>query len=56
MTYLQDSVGGVPLTAEQRPLFFKHPVRVPKAGLTDEQHAELEQFEAGRAKKHEQQW
>lgn len=47
---------GVPLTAEQRPLFFKHPVRVAKADLSDDRHAELVEFEAGRAKKHEQQW
>ena len=53
---LQESVRGVPLTAEQRPLFFRHPVYVPKSGLTDEEHADIQRHEASRAKKSEEDW
>jgi hypothetical protein len=46
-------VEGTPLTAEQRPLFFKHANRVPKGDLSDSAHQQLVEFEETRAKNHE---
>ena len=53
---MQERVTGAPLTAEQRPLFFKHAQRVPKGDLTEDQHSRLVAFEQARAVRHEQEW
>lgn len=38
------------MTAMQRPLFFRHPARVPKADLCDEEYEDLQRLEERRAK------
>lgn len=50
---LQETPTGAPLTAMLRPLFFRHPIRVPKADLTDAQHQRVVAYEEERAKRHE---
>lgn len=47
---------GTPLTAEKRPLFFRHTARVPKGDLTEEQWRGLVEFECGRAVEQEKKW
>jgi hypothetical protein len=50
---LQEPVPGAPLTAEQRPLFFRHAAQVPKGSLAEEDHAYMVEVEADRAKRQE---
>lgn len=45
----QAPVTGAPVTAEQRPLYFKHAVRLAKGGLTAEQYERLVNYEQTRS-------
>jgi len=50
---LRETVTGTPVTAQQRPLFFKHACRVPRGVLSDSEHQQVVEYEETRAKNQE---